>query len=194
MTDAKLRLARSMRGQDPPMSLGADRGRARAVGRCPQPGRVLIIRRDRRSRVRPGGEEVAVTDPTRRLRVVPPLPGQLTLDLPGLPPPLQPVAPAPRRTRPAVLESGPAAGPGWVRRLLPTRPTDHAGPAVVARVPVGVWAVWDGGDLVGVYAQENTARGEAVVLRRDAARTGVRPGSVDYLPLRVFTESQHTRR
>jgi len=135
-----------------------------------------------------------VTDPTRRLRVVPPLPGQLTLDLPGLPPPLQPVAPAPRRTRPAVLESGPAAGPGWVRRLLPTRPTDHAGPAVVARVPVGVWAVWDGGDLVGVYAQENTARGEAGVLRRDAARTGVRPGSVDYLPLRVFTESQHTRR
>ncbi len=101
-----------------------------------------------------------MTDPTRRLRVVPPLPGQLTLDLPGLPPPLQPVAPAPRRTRPAVLESGPAAGPGWVRRLLPTRPTDHAGPAVVARVPVGVWAVWDGGTWSGCMRRRTLLAGK----------------------------------
>ena len=35
-------------------------------------------------------------------------------------------------------------------RLLPTRHTDPDGPAVVARVPVAVWAVWDGEDLVGV--------------------------------------------
>jgi len=65
---------------------------------------------------------------------------------------------------------------------------------VPARVPVAVWAVWDGEDLVGVYAEESTARADAKVLRRDAARAGVRPGSVDCLPLQVFTESQHTHR
>jgi len=136
-----------------------------------------------------------VTDPTRRLRAVPPMPGQLTLDLPGLPPPAEPLAPAPRRARPPVLGGrGPAAGgAGAVPRLLPTRHTDH-GPGVVARVPVAVWAVWDGEDLVGVYSEESTARADAAVLRRDAVRAGVRGGSVDCLPLQVFKESQHTRR
>jgi len=61
-------------------------------------------------------------------------------------------------------------------------------------VPVAVWAVWDGEDLVGVYAAESTARADAAVLRRDAARVGMRAGSVDCLPLQVFTEPQHTRR
>jgi len=65
---------------------------------------------------------------------------------------------------------------------------------VLARVPVAVWAVWDGEDLVGVYAQESTARADAAVLKRDAARAGLRGLSVDCLPLQVFTESQHTRR
>jgi len=136
-----------------------------------------------------------VTDPTRRLRAVPPLPGQLTLDLPGLPPPTQPLAPAPRRSRPLVPgEPGTAAGgAGPVPRLLPTRHTDH-GPGVPARVPVSVWAVWDGEDLVGVYAEESTARADAAVLQRDAARAGHRAQIVDCLPLRVFTEPQHTHR
>ncbi len=57
-----------------------------------------------------------------------------------------------------------------------------------------VWAVWDGEDLVGVYAQESTASADAAVLKRDAARAGVRAGTVDCLPLQVFTQSQHTHR
>jgi hypothetical protein len=79
---------------------------------------------------------------------------------------------------------------GPAPRLLPTRHTGP-GPGVVARVPV---AVWDGEDLVGVYAQESTARADAAVLQRDAARAGHRGRSVDCLPLQVFTEPQHTRR
>ncbi len=133
---------------------------------------------------------------SRRLRAAPPLPGQLTLDLPGLPLPVELPAPAPRPARPAVpCELGTTAGVGVgvAPRLLPTR---HAGrgPGVVARVPVAVWAVWDGEDLVGVYAQESTARADAAVLQRDAARAGHRARSVDCLPLQVFTEPQHTRR
>jgi len=140
-----------------------------------------------------------MTGPTRRLRAVLPLPGQLALDLPGIPPPTQLSARTERRGRPTgVGEPGGAAGGGAgpVPRLLPTRHTGDgpAGPGVVARVPVAVWAVWDGEDLVGVYAQESTARVDATVLQRDAARAGYRAGSVDCLPLQVFTESQHTRR
>jgi len=144
----------------------------------------------------PDREEAAVTDPSRRLRAVLPLPGQLTLDLPGLPLPAELPAPAPRRARPPVPgEPGTGAdvGVGPVRRLLPTRDTGD-GPDVVAWVPVAVWAVWDGEDLVGVYAQESTARADAAVLQRDAARAGHRARSVDCLPLQVFTERQHTRR
>ena len=135
-----------------------------------------------------------MTEPTRRLRAVPPLPGQLTLDLPGLPLPAELPAPASRRARPVPGEPGTAAGGvGPVPRLLPTRHTGH-GPGVPTRVPVAVWAVWDGDDLVGVYAEESTARADAVVLRRDAARAGHRGRIVDCLPLQVFTESQHTHR
>jgi hypothetical protein len=138
-----------------------------------------------------------VTVTTRRLRAATPLPGQLTLDLPGLPLPAELPAPAPRRARPAGTgEPGTptgGGGPGLAPRLLPTRHTGD-GPGVVARVPVAVWAVWDGEDLVGVYAQESTARTDAAVLQRDARRAGVRAGSVDCLPLQVYTEPQHTRR
>jgi len=136
-----------------------------------------------------------VTEPTRRLRTVLPAPGQLTLDLPGLPLPAQLLVPAPRRARPPVpgVAGSTVGGVGAVPRLLPSRHTGD-GPGVPARVPVAVWAVWDGEDLVGVYAEESAARADAAVLRRDAARAGVRAGSVDCLPLRVFTESQHTRR
>ncbi len=110
----------------------------------------------------------------RRLRVVPPLPGQLSLNLPGIPPPDQL----------AEFAGADAARPG------PPPP----GPAVAARVPVGVYAVWDAEDLVGVYADESVARGDAAVLRRDPARSGHRGQTVDCLPLQVFTESQHTHR
>jgi len=137
-----------------------------------------------------------VTETTRRLRALPPLPGQLTLDLPGLPLPVELPAPASRRARPPTPgEPGPAAGggAGAVPRVLPTRHSGD-GPGVPARVPVAVWAVWDADDLVGVYAQESTARADAAVLRRDAARAGHRGRTVDCLPLRVFTESQHTHR
>jgi hypothetical protein len=144
----------------------------------------------------PGGKGTAVTDPARRLRAAPPSPAQLTLDLPGLRLPAGLPSQARRRVRPPVPgDSGPATagGAGPVPWLLPTRHTGD-GPGVPARVPVAVWAVWDADDLVGVYAQESTARADAAVLQRDAARVGVRPGGVDCLPLQVFTESQHTRR
>jgi len=102
-----------------------------------------------------------VTDRTGRLRAVSPLLRQLTLDLPGFPPFTQLSAPAPRRGRPAAPgEPGTAAGGGLgaVPRLLPTRQVgDGRG---VARVPVAVWAVCDGEDLVGVYAAENIARAD----------------------------------
>ncbi len=127
----------------------------------------------------------------RRLRAVPPLPGQLALDLPGL---LLSAAPAPAASRPqtgsASGRPGVQAGEGRLApRLVPTRHTGD-GPGV----PVSVWAVWDGEDLVGVYAEESTARADAAVLQRDAARAGLRGRTVDCLPLQVFTESQHTRR
>lgn len=136
-----------------------------------------------------------MTDPIRRLRTVPPVPGQLTLDLPGLRLPAELPAPAPRRARaPITGEPGTAGGGvGAVPRLLPTRHTG-SGLGLVARVPVAVWAVWDADDLVGVYAQERTARADAAVLQRDAARAGLRGRTVDCLPLQVFTEPQHTRR
>jgi len=137
-----------------------------------------------------------VTAPARRLRAVPPLPGQLLLDLPGLRLPAELPAPAPRRARPPLPDEPVTAaggGPGLVPRLLPTRHTDH-GRGVSAPVAVAVWAVWDGEDLVGVYADEGTARADAAVLQRDAARAGYRARTVDCLPLQVFTESQHTRR
>ncbi len=135
-----------------------------------------------------------MTVTSRRLRAVPPLPGQLILDLPGLRLPAELPAPVPRRApRPGPGERGTAAGgAGSVPRLLPIRHT-NPGPGGVAGVPVAVWAVWDGDDLVGVYAQEGTARADAAVLQRDAARAGYRARSVDCLPLQVFTESQHTR-
>jgi len=136
-----------------------------------------------------------VTGTARRLQAVPPLPGQLTLDLPGLPPPAEQPAPGPRRARPAASSEAMTAADrvGPVLRLLPPRHTDH-GPGSLARVPVAVWAVWDGEDLVGVYADEAGARADAAVLQRDAARAGHRVRSVDCLPLQVFTEPQHTRR
>jgi len=137
-----------------------------------------------------------VTETTRRLRAVPPLPGQLTLDLPGLPLPAELLAPAPRRPRPPVPGDpvpGAGGGVGPVRRLLPSRHTGD-GPGVAARLPVAIWAVWDGEDLVGVYARESIARADAKVLQRDAARAGHRGRSVDCLPLQVYTEPQHTRR
>jgi len=130
----------------------------------------------------------------RRFRVVPSLPGQLSLDLPGIPTVDQlaqlVVADAARLGPASHGQSGQTVRP---QRLLPTRHTGH-GPGVPTRVPVAVWAVWDGDDLVGVYAEESTARADAVVLRRDAARAGHRGRIVDCLPLQVFTESQHTHR
>lgn len=135
----------------------------------------------------------------RRLRAVSPLPGQLSLDLPGIPTVDQlaeqaaelAAARTPRRGR---APGGGVGEPVRPRRLVPTRDVERSGQAVAARVPVAVWAVWDGEDLVGVYAQESVARGDAAVLRRDAARAGHRGRTVDCLPLQVLTESQHTHR
>jgi len=114
----------------------------------------------------------------RRFRVVPPLPAdQLCLDLPGVPSVAEVVALAVAR-RAAVAGAAAAHGRGAgerprAGRLVPTRDLDNTGgPPVAARVPAAVWAVWDGEDLVGVYAEESTARADAAVLRRDAARAG----------------------
>jgi len=111
----------------------------------------------------------------RRLRAVPPLPGQLSLDLPGIPTAGQ-VAEltAARTARPGRTRGGGVGESGRARRLVRTREVDVSGPGVVARVPVAVWAVWDEEDLVGVYAAESTARADAAVLARDAVRSGRR--------------------
>jgi len=135
----------------------------------------------------------------RRLRVVPPLPGQLSLDLPGIPTPDQIADQVAERVAARTTRCNPTAGDGvgealWPRRLLPTRDVDESSPVVAARVPVAVWAVWDGEDLVGVYADESTARADAAVLRRDPARAGQRGPAVDCLPLQVLTEPQHPPR
>jgi len=130
--------------------------------------------------------------------VVPPLPGQLSLDLPGIPTIGElaeqvaelAAARTPRRGR----APGGGVGEPRPRRLLPTRGVDVSGTAQAARVPVAVWAVWDEEDLVGVYAEESTARADAAVLARDAVRSGRRASIIDCLPLRVFTEAQHRGR
>ncbi len=36
--------------------------------------------------------------------------------------------------------------------------------------------MWDGEDLVGVYAEEDVARADTAVLQRDATRAGLGPG------------------
>ena len=59
---------------------------------------------------------------------------------------------------------------------------------------VSVWGVWDGEDLVGVYAQEQVARADAAVLRRDAVQAGVRASTIDCMPVPVFSAAQHARR
>jgi len=108
----------------------------------------------------------------RRLRVVPPLPvDQLCLELPGVPTVAEVAALAAAR-RAAVAGAAAVHGRGAgerprAGRLVPTRDLDNTGGP-----PVAVWAVWDGEDLVGVYAEESTARADAAVLRRDAARAG----------------------
>ncbi len=136
----------------------------------------------------------------RRLRAVSPLPGQLSLDLPGIPTADQlaeqvaELTPAPCSARPGRTRGGGVGEPVRPRRLVPTRDVDESRPAVVARVPVAVWAVWDEEDLVGVYAAEATARADAAVLARDAVRSGRRASIIDCLPLRVFTEAQHGNR
>ena len=138
----------------------------------------------------------------RRLRVVPPLPGQLSLDLPGIPTAEQiadqvaelAAARTTRRSPAPAGGAGERGEPVRPRRLLPSRDVDDTRPVVVARVPVAVWAVWDAEDLVGVYAEEAVARADAAVLRRDAARAGQRGSIVDCLPLQVLTEPQQGSR
>jgi len=101
------------------------------------------------------------------------LPGQLVLDLPGLG--ARAERPAPRRRARPVVEELPAA-------------------LGVAQVPPRVWGVWDGEDLVGVYAEEQVARADAAVLQRDAVRAGVRASTIDCLAVPVLTATQHQRR
>jgi len=134
----------------------------------------------------------------RRSRVVSQLPGQLSLDLPGIPTIDQLAEQAAELAAARTSRRRPVPGEGMgeprPRRLLPTRGVDVSGTAQAARVPVAVWAVWDEEDLVGVYAEESTARADAAVLARDAVRSGRRASIIDCLPLQVFTETQHGNR
>lgn len=98
------------------------------------------------------------------------LPGQLTLDLPGLG--LLAERPAPQRRARPVVEELPAA----------------------LRVPAVPPRVWDGEDLVGVYAEEQALRADAAVLRRDAVRAGVRASTIDCLAMTILTVTQHRGR
>ncbi len=49
-------------------------------------------------------------------------------------------------------------------------------------------------ESAGGARHEAAARADAAVLQRDTARAGMRGGTVDCLPLQVFTEPQHIRR
>jgi len=80
-------------------------------------------------------------------------------------------------------------------RLTPAHAAQKL-PAVlgVPAMPPRVWGVWDGEDLVGVYAEEQVARADAAVLQRDAVRAGVRASTIDCLALPLRTTGQHGRR
>ncbi len=99
-----------------------------------------------------------------------PLSGQLVLDLPGLDAPAG--RPVPRRRVRQVVQELPAA-------------------LGVPAVPPRVWGVWDGEALVGIYAEEQVARADAAVLRRDAVQAGVRASTIDCLAVPVLTATQH---
>lgn len=45
-----------------------------------------------------------------------------------------------------------------------------------------------------VYAEEQVARVDAAVLRRDAVRAGVRAPVIDCMPVPVYGAAQHVRR
>jgi len=85
-----------------------------------------------------------------------------------------------------------ACAPARKRHSDPRRP-GAAARAAVPPVP-RVWGVWDGEDLVGVYAEEQVARADVAVLRRDAVRAGVRASMIDCLPVPVLTATQHRGR
>jgi len=139
MTAAKRRVAVAMRAQYPPVSfrvIAAELGVSKTTV-----ARNLAETVDGRVGGRVGGGWWG--GPVSTAVAPAALPGQFVLDLPGLDAPAE--RPAPRRRARPVVEELPAA----------------------LKVPAGqpgVWGVWDGEDLVGVYAEEQVARADAAVL------------------------------
>ena len=102
---------------------------------------------------------------------------QLLLELPGLSPQLRPVQSQPRRRPlrpvPAVTEIAAAA----------RRPAE----ATAERV----WLVWEDDEVLGVYADRDTATADCAALRR-AARRAPLPIHYECLPVPVFNTRRHT--
>jgi len=93
---------------------------------------------------------------------------QLVLDLPGLPP-LRLVDPARRRVRRSAID---------------------APPAPAAAVGERVWLVWEDDEVLGIYADPDTAAAECAALRRHAQRERLQVG-YEWMAVPVFTGRRH---
>ncbi len=101
---------------------------------------------------------------------------QLALDLPGLPP-LRVVDPAPRRPRRAVAPPV-------------STPLEAEPPTPAAAAGERVWLVWEDDEVLGVYADRDSAAADCAALRR-AARRAPLPVRYECLPVPVFTGPRH---
>jgi len=93
---------------------------------------------------------------------------QLTLELPGLPA-LRFVDPPPRRLR---------------------RPAADEPPTPAAAVGEWVWLVWEDDEVLGIYADPDTAAAECAALRRHAQRERLQV-HYDWMAVPVFTGRRH---
>ncbi len=103
---------------------------------------------------------------------------QLALELPGLPP-LRLVDPAPRRPhRPAAA--------AMVETTLPAPKS----PTPTSAARERVWLVWEDDEVLGVYADPDSAAADCAALRR-AARRAPSPVRYECLSVPVFAGPRH---
>ena len=102
---------------------------------------------------------------------------QLVLDLPGLPP-LRVVDPAPRRPRRPTAAVEPAA----TRSALASTTGTAAGERV--------WLVWEDDEVLGVYADPDSAAADCAALRRHAQRERLEV-RYDWMAVPVFPGRRH---
>ncbi len=98
---------------------------------------------------------------------------QLALELPGLPP-LRLVDPASRRPR----------------RPPPATAPDEPNSVPAAAVGERVWLVWEDDEVLGIYADPDTAAADCAALRRHAHRDRLMV-RYDWMAVPVFTGRRH---